>query len=261
LRISGLTGIAVTVVGGTGALGLVAGFALKNILENYFSGVMLSVSNPYNVGDVITVNGKKGVVQTLTTRGTVLVDFDGNHIIIPNSTIYGNTIVNETANPSTRVRFPIGIDYAESPKRVREVILSAIKEAKDVLDKPESLVLMSEFAASAIVYDVFFWIDSRKSSSSRMKSLVMELVRHRLKEQKIKIPGEVRELVISSSDQISQSAMSLGKAPQSEADANHASQAAAPETPPAPSETELESHGLLNEANKGRTIAHGEKLI
>lgn len=156
---------------------------------------MLSVSNPYAVGDSIIVNGKKGVVQTLTTRGTVLVDDNGNHVIIPNSTIYGTTVVNETTNPSTRVKFQIGIGYDESPKRVRELILFAIKEAKGVFEKPESQVLMSAFGASAITYDISFWIDSRKSSGSKMKSLVMELIRLKLSENQIKIPGEVREII------------------------------------------------------------------
>lgn len=234
LRISGLTGIAVTVVGGTGALGLIVGFALKNILENYFSGIMLSVSNPYLVGDVITVHGNRGVVQKLTTRGTLLVDFDGNHIIIPNSTIYGNTVVNETANPSTRVKFQIGISYDESPKRVREIILAAIKEAKDVLEKPESHVLITEFGATTIIYDVFFWIDSRKSSSSRMKSLVMELVGLKLSEV-------------------------FPSAEHPEASPVHDQRDARRRL--SETETSIESQGLLKEASRGRSIEHGNRLI
>lgn len=248
LRISGLTGVAVTVVGGTGALGLVAGFALKNILENYFSGVMLSISNPYSVGDSIIVNGKKGVVQTLTTRGTVLVDDDGNHVIIPNSTIYATTVVNETTNPSTRVTFQIGISYDESPKKVRELILSALKEAKDVLGKPDSLVLMTSFGASAIIYEVRFWIDSRKSSGSKMKSLVMELVRLKLGENNVKIPGEVREIIFPNGEAAPIARTTIEK--------SHETREHLAET-----ETSLETADLLNEASKGRSVDHGAKLL
>ena len=119
LRLCGLTGIAATVLGGTGAIGLIAGFAMQNILANYFAGLMLSLRNPYTTGDVITVAGQTGVVQKLTTRGTILVDFDGNHIIIPNSTIYNNIIVNATSNPKTRVKFTVGISYNDLVAKAR----------------------------------------------------------------------------------------------------------------------------------------------
>ncbi len=247
LRISGLTGVAVTILGGTGAIGLIVGFAMKNILENYFTGVMLSVSNPYSVGDTIAVNGQKGVVQTLTTRGTVLVDFDGNHIIIPNSTIYGTTVINETSNPSTRVKFSIGIDYAESPAKVRSTILSALKETKDILDKPESIVMMSSFGASAIIYDVYFWISSTKSSGMRMKSLAMELVRSKLCEANIRIPGEVREIIMRDTEAEKTRSLSQ-ESSLTRANSNE-------------EETGIENEGLLKEAEKGRGVNHGEKLL
>lgn len=249
LKISGLTGMAVTVLGGTGALGLVAGFAMKNILENYFSGVMLSISNPYSVGDVITVNGKRGVVRTLTTRGTVLIDFDGNHIIIPNSTIYGTTVVNETANPSVRVKFSLRLGYDVSPKKARELILSAIKETTDVLGKPESLVLLSDFEATNIVYDVTFWIDTKKSSGAKMKSVVMERIRAKFCEAQIKISGDVQKISIVKEPEQPPSQKAEG------------SVAPGKDTTVADTETSIESDGLLDEARKGRDIDHGGKLL
>ncbi len=259
LRISGLTGIAVTILGGTGAIGLIAGFAMKNILENYFTGVMLSVSNPYSVGDTIRVNGQLGVVQTLTTRGTVLVDFDGNHVIIPNSTIYNTTVINESSNPSTRVKFSIGIAYDVPPAKVRETILSALKEAKDILDKPDSLVMMSGFGASAINYDVYFWIDSRRSSGMKMKSLAMELVRAKLCEARITIPGEVREIVFNNPEVLNNPEVSQNPERFRNSTWGQIRDDAGERTSQAG--THIENRELLNEAEKGRGVNHGDRLI
>lgn len=247
LRISGLDGIAATVLGGTGAVGIVAGLAMKNILENYFSGIMLSLRNPYNIGDVVELGGKMGVVQELTTRGTILVDFDGNHIIIPNTTIFGNVITNFTANPSIRQRFALNIGYQDSTSKAREIILDVLKNTEGILAEPEMMVVAEDFLPSAVKIGVYFWIDGKKTSGVKIKSLVMETVKARLQEAGISLPGEVRQLVFP------QGIPEPGKKPE-QLRPRHEDLAFHPET-------SAVSDDLLREANKGRPIDHGERLM
>ncbi len=99
LQVLNLTGLAMTLLGGTGVIGIIAGIALKNILENYFSGVMLGVRRPFANGDFIEVAGEKGVVQSLNSRGTTLIGADGTHVFIPNSTVITSIIKNHTSGP------------------------------------------------------------------------------------------------------------------------------------------------------------------
>jgi small conductance mechanosensitive channel len=193
LKISGLTGMALTILGGTGALGLIVGFAMKNILENYFSGIMLSLRNPYTTGDIVEIGGKQGVVQKLTTRGTILVDFDGNHIIIPNTIIYGNLIVNLTANPSIRIKFKINIPHDDDIAKTRQVIMKVLRSVPEILTKPEPLTLVEEFVPNEIVFQVYFWIDSKKTSYTRIRSLVMELVKNALSDSRKIVPRPILE--------------------------------------------------------------------
>lgn len=237
LRVCGLTGIAVTVLGGTGAIGLVAGFAMKGILENYFAGVLLSIRNPYNVGDVVDVAGKIGVVQELTTRGTVLVDFDGNHIIIPNSTIYQNVITNKSANPTLRLRFSIGVGYQDPVGVAREIILDELKKTKDIIKDPEPLVLVEEFAVSAVVFGVYFWIEPKKTNGGKLQSQVMENVKQRLDERGFALFRDGR--------------MALPPTGVEAAADRRASQP--PNTP--------DTQDLLRHANRGRPINHGDSLL
>jgi small-conductance mechanosensitive channel len=91
-----------TLLGGTGVVGLVAAFAIKNILENYFSGIMLSLRRPFIVGDVIEVAGERGTVYTLSTRGTTLIDFEGTYIFIPNSTVMNSIIKNHSSGTRSK---------------------------------------------------------------------------------------------------------------------------------------------------------------
>ena len=94
LQVSGLTRLALTVLGGTGIAGLIVGFAFRDIAENFLASVLLSVRQPFARDDLIDVAGFNGIVQQLNTRGTILMTPDGNHVQIPNATVYKSTIVN-----------------------------------------------------------------------------------------------------------------------------------------------------------------------
>lgn len=244
LRVLGLTGMAVTVLGGTGAFGLIAGFAAKNILENYFSGIMLSFKNPYKIGDVIDVAGKMGVVQKLTTRATILVDFDGNSIIIPNSMVYGNIITNLTANPSLRLKFSIGISYEAHLPQVREFMMDELHKMPEVLKDPEPLALVSDFKNHAVIFDIYFWIDPNKSSGFKVKSLVMELIKARLEDEEIEIPNQIHQVIVREAIDIKAIKEAHHQLPISER-----------------INTASEAPDLLKEAGHGRNINHGERLL
>ncbi|HCS51920.1 MAG TPA: mechanosensitive ion channel protein MscS, partial [Planctomycetaceae bacterium] len=88
LKVSGLTRLAVTVLGGTGLLGLILGFAFRDIAENFLSSILISIQRPFAGGDLIQVAGFKGFVQSVNTRSTLLMTIEGNHVQIPNATIY-----------------------------------------------------------------------------------------------------------------------------------------------------------------------------
>ncbi len=76
LQVAGLSGLAATVLGGTGLVGLVAGIAFRDILENYLASILISVRNPFRIGDLAKIAGNTGIVQWVTTRGTVLMNQD-----------------------------------------------------------------------------------------------------------------------------------------------------------------------------------------
>lgn len=195
LQIGGLTGVALTVLSGTGLFGLVLGFAFRDIAENFLASILLSVQTPFRLGDVIEVEGYTGVVQKVTPRGTVLVDFDGNHIQIANATVYKSTLKNLTANPKVRLHFSIGIGYDTSVKHAQETAMRILTDHPAVLDDPEPMVLVDELGASTINLKVYFWIDGHQHSVWKMKSAMIRRVLRGLEQSGVSMPDEAREII------------------------------------------------------------------
>jgi len=195
LRISGLTRLALTVVGGTGVVGIIVGIAFRDIAENFLASILISMQNPFQTGDLIEVAGYEGFVQRVTTRGTVLIALDGTYIQIPNSTIYKSTIRNTTANPKNRQEFTIGISYDDPIAYAQEVALRVLREHPTVLDDPEPLVLVEGLGTSTVNLRVLFWINSNAYSMLRVRSSVMRLVKRAFQDAAITLPDEAREVI------------------------------------------------------------------
>ncbi len=195
LQVAGLGRLAVSLIGGTGLAGLVVGFAVRDIVENFFAGFLISLRNPFRTGDLIEVEGHLGVVQRVTSRGTVLMDHDGNHVQIPNATVYKSTILNFTANPRRRMNFAVGIGYESAISRAQELAMAVLRAHPAVLDDPEALVLVEQLASATVNLRIYFWYDSRAYDGLKIRSSLMRLVKRSFEENRISMPDDAREVI------------------------------------------------------------------
>lgn len=198
LRVSGLSRLALTVIGSTGLLGLVIGFAFRDIAENFLASILISMQHPFATGDLIEVDGHKGFVQSVNMRSTLLMTLEGNHVQIPNAAIYKGTIVNFTANPLMRLEFVVGIGYDDSVAHAQSVALSVLREHRAVIDDPEPLVLVEELASATVRLRVFFWVNIVEHSQLKVRSAVLRLTKLAFQEAGISMPDEAREVVFPS---------------------------------------------------------------
>jgi small conductance mechanosensitive channel len=194
-QIAGLTGIALTIVGGTGLLGLILGIAFRDITENFLSSLFLSVQNPFYTGDLVEIDGTMGFVQMLTTRATVLMTLEGNHVQIPNSIVYKSKIFNYTSNPNRRVAFTVGIGYEDKISTAQELILKLLAEHPAVLNDPEPLVLVDSLGDATVNLQIYFWVNGREHSWQKVRSSVIRLVKRAFQEAHISMPDEAREVL------------------------------------------------------------------
>lgn len=198
LQILGLTGLAVTVIGGTGLLGLVIGFAFRDIAENFLASILLSVQRPFAINDVIQVAGYTGFVQSVNMRCTLLMTLNGNHVQIPNAIVYKETITNLTANPNSRFDFAVGIGSEDSITEAQSVALSVLQSHEAVLEDPEPLVLVESLGAATVNLRIYFWVDIRKFSQVKVSSAIIRLVKQALDDAGVSMPDEAREVIFPS---------------------------------------------------------------
>lgn len=195
LSVTGLARLAATILGGTGILGLVIGIAFRDITENFLASILISVQRPFRLGDHIKVLEFEGFVQAVTTRGTILMTLQGNHVQIPNATIYKQPIINYTANPNMALSFKVGIGYDSSVSFAQTVAMQVLKEHPAVLDVPESLVLTESLDASTVTLNIIFWVNGKEHSVLKVKSAVMRMIKSAFLSNRISMPDDAREVI------------------------------------------------------------------
>ncbi len=117
LEILDATALLGTIIGVAGVMGLAIGFALRDTVENYIASILLSIRQPFLPLDQIVLENYEGLVMKLTSRETILMTLDGNHVRIPNATVYKGITLNYTRNPKRRFTFEVGIDNAVNIER------------------------------------------------------------------------------------------------------------------------------------------------
>lgn len=195
LQFSGLTRLAITVLGGTGLVGIIIGFGLRDIAENFLASVLLSVRNPFHSGDLIDVGGHTGVVQNLNLRSTVLLTLDGNQVQIPNSTVYKSIIKNYSSIPSRRAEFTVGIGYDSSAAKAQTLIAGVLREHPAVLEAPEPLVLVEELGPATVNLRIYYWFDSASYSPYKINSALLRQTKNALLKGGIELPDSAREVI------------------------------------------------------------------
>ncbi len=195
LRVSGLTQLALTVVGGTGLVGLAVGIAFRDITENFLASIFLSMQRPFETGDLVEVAGVTGYVQQLNVRATILMALDGNLVQIPNASVYKSNLRNFTTNSNRREDFTIGIGYDDSINEAQEIALQVLTDHPAVLGEPEPSVLAETLGMATVNLRIYFWVNGREHSWLKVRSSVIRLVKRAFQKHGISMPDEAREVV------------------------------------------------------------------
>lgn len=175
-------------------VGLAIGFAVRDTLENYISSIMLSIRQPFRANDHVVIEGNEGRVARLTSRATVLMTLDGNHLRIPNSTVFKSVILNYTRNPERRFDFDLGIDADDDPIMAMTVGLDAMRALPFVLPDPEPTAIIKTVGDSNIVVTFMGWINQSSSDFGKSRSLAIRAVKTVLEEQGFTLPEPIYRL-------------------------------------------------------------------
>ena len=152
----------------SGALAIGVGFGAQNIINNFISGWILMWERPIRIGDWVEIGDNTGVVEEINTRSTRLKRLDGVHLLLPNSKLLEDTVINWTrVDNILRSEVRVGVSYSSDVVLVKSLLDQIVLEHEGVLDKPAPQVIFEDFGDSALVFDVYFWIEMSGGRSLR----------------------------------------------------------------------------------------------
>ncbi|MEM9967371.1 MAG: mechanosensitive ion channel domain-containing protein [Pseudomonadota bacterium] len=175
LDIVGATALLSGILGAAGIVGLAIGFAVRDTVENFIASVMLSIRQPFRPNDTVEINGDIGKVIRLASRATILLSFDGNHIRIPNATVFKSRIVNFSRNPERRFTFSLTVSLQADLDAVRRLAEETINALPFVLDTPESAVWVESVDDFWVTMSMSAWINQKDTSIVLARSEALRL--------------------------------------------------------------------------------------
>ncbi|MGN6367552.1 MAG: cyclic nucleotide-binding domain-containing protein [Phycisphaerae bacterium] len=189
-----------SLVAGSAVVSIVIGLALQETLGNFFSGMVLQASVPFQPGDWIKIGDTEGRVVEMTWRAVTLITLANNYVLIPNSTVAKETIVNyHSPTVATATNIAVGLEYSLPPNDAKRILIQAALDTDGVLPDPAPSAALISFDDSAITYKVFFWIKEPQKHGA-IEQMVRTNLWYRLNQAGYGIPFPIRTVEWSDSD-------------------------------------------------------------
>ncbi len=181
-----------------GVVGIAVGFAAKDTLANFISGIFILTDAPYKIGDYIVLDsGERGEVTHIGVRSTRILTRDDVELTIPNSVMGNSKIINESGGPYTkyRIRIPVGVAYGVDITQVREALLGVAAVNGNVVTSPAPRVRFRAFGASSLDFELLCWVNDPRLRGRAVDSL-LEQIYDTFNQKGIEIPFAKQDLYI-----------------------------------------------------------------
>jgi len=180
-----------------GAVSFGVGFGLRNIADNFVSGLILLIERPIKVGDRIQVGDLEGQVIEVRARSTTVRTNDNIDIIVPNAEFVASRVTNLSHNDNQiRFRIPVGVHYDSDVPAVEAALLAAAAACPDVLTEPEPQVRFMGFGDSSLNFELRAWSETLYNRPNKLRSQVNHRIWAEFKRRGIQIPYPQRDLYI-----------------------------------------------------------------
>ena len=198
LEILEATALIGAVMGAAGVTGLVVGFALKEMVENYVAGVLLSLRQPFSPHDLVQIDGREGHVVRLTSRATILLTPEGNHVRLPNALVFKGVIVNFTRNPERRFDFTLGLATDTDLAAAQALAIETVGAVEGVLQNPAPDAWISAVGDSSLSLYIIAWVDQRRHAFPKVRSEAIRQVLARFGAAGIETPEPIYRVNLTS---------------------------------------------------------------
>lgn len=141
-----------------GLTGAALGFAIRDIIANFISGVVLLSTRPFKIGDLVTIETFEGIVEDLAIRATILKTVDGREVAIPNAKVFSAIVIKHSLQSSRRVLVNLAIDDSCSFEQVKDIVLNTLKTFEEITEDPAISISITSFSANVVNLEVWFWV-------------------------------------------------------------------------------------------------------
>lgn len=180
------------ILAGFGVAGIIIGFALQDTLSNFASGIMVLIYRPFDVGDWVSAAGVEGKVSKVSLVNTTIRTFDNEVLLIPNSKIWGDVIINRTFEKVRRVDMVFGIGHGDSIPQAEAIFKEILDADERVLKTPEPIIQVDSLTDHSVNFVVRPWV--KTDDLIDVKREVTRAVKIRFDEEGIIIPFPQRDL-------------------------------------------------------------------
>ena len=197
LEILDATAVVGAMLGTAGVIGIALGFAFKDTLENYLAGVLMSVRQPFAPHDLVVIDGQEGTVVALTSRATILMTPDGNHLRLPNALVFRSVMLNYTRNPSRRFEFDVGVGVQEDLIQAQLIGTEELQRLAGVMDDPPPRALIQTLGDSNVQLRFRGWVDQRTHDFWTVRSEAIRVVKLSLEAAGMDMPEPIYRVQLS----------------------------------------------------------------
>lgn len=179
-----------------GISGVAIGFAFRDILQNFLAGILILLTEPFQIDDQIVFKDFEGTVENIQTRATTIRTYDGRRIVIPNSELFANSVTVNTAFDNRRLEYDVGIGYGDDIDEAKRLMLEAVHSVEGVLKDPAPDVLVMELAESSVNIRVRWWIKPpRRADSLDARDRVLTAIKNKLTAHGIDLPFPTQQIL------------------------------------------------------------------
>jgi len=179
-----------------GISGVAIGFAFRDILQNFLAGILILLTEPFQIDDQIVFKNFEGTVENIQTRATTIRTYDGRRIVIPNSELFTNSVTVNTAFENRRLEYDIGIGYGDDIDEARGLILEAMRQTNGVLETPAPDEIVVELSGSLVNIRARWWIDPpRRADALDLQDRVLTNIKNKLTANSIDLPFPTQQIL------------------------------------------------------------------
>ena len=195
LEIMKWDGAVTSLLAGVGIVGLALGFAFQDIAANFIAGVIIAVSEPFRVGDILESGDNFGTVKDINLRTTIVTTFQGVDVIVPNKKLLDEVVINYTNTNDRRVDLSVGVSYGDNLQKVKDITIEAVKSVNSIDSSRDITLFYKEFGDSSINFVIRFWCrTARQLDFLQAQSDAIMAIKQAYDDNDIMIPFPIRTL-------------------------------------------------------------------